>query len=157
MRNPELTVMSLSDLLALRSGIDEEIASRNHVRTSSSLAGELMERTVSVAYNGRLVPIGTKSVDVISSDGRGLQVKMRSLPKGELRHWAFKDFEFDVAIVVAIDRSTGLIDWARELSRHEAETLAKPHSQGWRIRMAAAKAAGIDVTGKLQSAFKELV
>lgn len=53
MRNPELTVMSLSDLLALRSGIDEEVASRNHVRTSSSLAGELMKRTVSVAYNGR--------------------------------------------------------------------------------------------------------
>lgn len=96
-------------------------------------------------------------MDVISSDGRGLQVKMRSLPKGDLRHWPFKDFAFDAAIVVAIDRATGLIDWARELSTGEAEALAKPHSQGWRIRMAAAKTGGLDVTGKLQTAFEKLV
>ena len=154
--NIHLHQMSLGDLLVLRSGIDEEITSRGHVRTSSSLAGELIERTVAVAYNGRLAPVGTKSVDVITSDDRRLQVKMRSLPKGDLRHWAFKDFEFDAAIVVAIDRATWMIDWARELSRDEAESIAKPHSQGWRIRMAAARTSGLDVTGKLQTAFQEL-
>lgn len=156
MEIPNLGQWPLSDLLALRSGIDQESAGRGHVRTSSSLSGELIEQTVSVAYTGRLAPVGTKSVDVIAGDGRGIQVKMRSLPKGDLRHWAFKDFEFDAAVVVAVDRATGLIDWARELSRSEAEAIAKPHSQGWRIRMAAAQTAGLDVTGKLRTAFTEL-
>lgn len=151
------TAMSLNELLALRNAIDEEIAARGHTRTSSSLAGELIERTVSVAYNGQLADVGNKSVDVLASDGRGIQVKTRSLPKGDLRHWAFRDFNFDATVVVAVDRATSTIDWARELTRAEAEAIAKPHSRdGWRIRMASAQKAGKDVSEKLQRAFRDL-
>ena len=157
MNNINLPELSLKELLALRNAIDKEIAVRGHTRTSSSLAGELMERTVAVAYNGKLADVGNKSVDVIAGDGRGLQVKTRSLPKGDLRHWAFRDFNFDAAVVIAVDRSTSTIDWARELSRTEAEAIAKPHStDGWRVRMASAQHAGKDVSEMLQRAFGEL-
>lgn len=150
--------MSLTELLSLRNSIDEEIAARGHTRTSSSLAGELIERTVAVAYNGTLAEVGNKSVDVLAADGRGLQVKARSLPRGDLRHWAFRDFNFDAAVVVAVDRATSTIDWARELTRTEVETIAKPHrTDGWRIRMASARHAGKDISEKLQAAFRQLV
>lgn len=149
--------MSLTELLALRNAIDAEIAARGHSRTASSLPGELLERTVSIAYSGQLVQVGAKSVDVVASDGRRLQVKTRSLPKGDLRHWAFRDFDFDAAVVVAVDRATSTIDWARELSNDEVRAMARPHAtDGWRLRMAPTRNAGIDVTDQLQRAFQEL-
>jgi hypothetical protein len=104
-----------------------------------------------------LVQVGAKSVDVVAEDDRRLQVKVRSLPKGDLRHWAFRDFEFDAAVVVAVDRATSTIDWARELSTDEVRALARPHAtDGWRLRMAPARHAGLDVTDKLRRAFEEL-
>ncbi len=78
----ELGGMSLEELLSLRRAIDAEFKARGHSRTASSLAGELIERVVSVAYSGQLVPVGAKSVDVVANDGRRLQVKVRSLPNG---------------------------------------------------------------------------
>lgn len=157
MTQVDLKDMSLRELLALRNAIDSEITMRGYTRTASSLAGELLERTVAAAYSGQLVQVGTKSVDVMARDGRRLQVKTRSLPRFELRHWAFSDFDFDAAIVVAVDRTTFMIDWARELSNDEVRTLARPHAaDGWRLRMAAAKSAGVDVTDPLLRAFQEL-
>jgi hypothetical protein len=153
----KLIEMSLEELLALRSAIDVEIGARGHSRTASSLAGELLERTVSIAYRGQLVQVGAKSVDVVAGDGRRLQVKVRSLPKGDLRHWAFRDFDFDAAVVVAVDRATSTIDWARELSTAEVRALARPHATDrWRLRMAPARPAGVDVADKLRQAFQEL-
>jgi hypothetical protein len=157
MAHVDLDGMSLTELLALRNAIDSEIAMRGHSRTASSLAGELLERTVAAAYSGRLMRVGTKSVDVVAGDGRRLQVKTRSLPKGDLRHWAFRDIDFDAAIVVAVDRATSMIDWARELSNDEVRTLAQPHAtDGWRLRMAPTRSAGLDVTDHLRRAFQEL-
>lgn len=153
----ELVGMSLEELLSLRRAIDAEIKARGHSRTASSLAGELIERAVSVAYSGQLVPVGAKSVDVVANDGRRLQVKVRSLPKGDLRHWAFRDFDFDAAIVVAVDRDTSAIEWARELSNNEVRALARPHAADrWRLRMAPARDAGMNVTDKLRQAFQDL-
>ncbi|WP_139007020.1 hypothetical protein [Arthrobacter crystallopoietes] len=153
----KLSEMSLAELLALRIAIDVEIQARGHSRTASSLAGELLELTVAVAYRGQLVQVGAKSVDVLAGDGRRIQVKVRSLPKDDLRHWSFRDFEFDAAVVVAVDRATSAIDWARELSNDEVRARTRPHStDGWRLRMAPTRNAGIDVTDKLRRAFQEL-
>ena len=152
-----LSEMSLKELLVLRRAIDAEIKGRGHSRTASSLEGELVERTVAVAYRGHLVEVGAKSVDVVAADGRNLQVKVRSLEKGVLRHWAFPDFDFDAAVVVAMDRETSAINWARELSSDEVRALAVPHDEDvWRLRMSPTRNAGIDVTDHLLRAFREL-
>lgn len=149
--------MSLDEMLVLRRAIDVEIQARGHSRTASSLAGELIERTVSVAYGGQLLGVGAKSVDVVAPDGRRLQVKTRSLPKGELMHWAFRGFDFDAAVVVAVDRETSAIGWARELTAQQVRAMARPHAKdGWRLRMAPARNAGIDVTDRLLRAFQQL-
>jgi hypothetical protein len=154
---PDVTVLALTDLLRLRRAIDTEITARGHARTSTSLEGELMERVVADAYGGELQRPGQKSSDVALPDGTQIQVKMRSLPEGVLRHWTFKDFEFDLAVVISIDRDTSSIIWARELSRDEAVALARPHAAGgWRIRMARARTSGVDVTERLRDAFSRL-
>lgn len=153
----QLHGMPLKELLQLRRAIDGEINRRGHARTASSLEGELLERTVSVAYGGQLLKVGTPSVDILAGDGRKLQVKTRSLEKGVFRHWAFRGFDFDAAIVIAMDRETSTIDWARELSCDQVRSLAAPHTRdGWRLRMAPARHAGHDVTDLLQRAFEKL-
>lgn len=157
MRDADLGHLPLRDLLTLRVSVDAEISARGYSRTSSSLAGELMERIVATTYGGTLTAVGTKSVDVVASDGRRLQVKVRFLPPGVLRHWAFRDVVFDAAVVVSMDQDTFDINWARELSHTEVVTLARPHSSdGWRVRMAAAQHVGVDVTEQLQLTYSQL-
>lgn len=153
----DLASMPLPELLALRTAIENEISSRGHSRTSTALMGEIAERIVADAYGGDLVRAGERSVDVVAADSRRIQVKARSLPRGDLRHWAFNDLDFDTAVVIAFDRATSELLWARELSQLEATLLAKPHKTDvWRIRMAAAREAGRDVTEELRSAYSRL-
>lgn len=148
---------SMTELLAWRNAIDAELGSRGYVRTATSTPGELMERVVADAYSGALTPPGSKGADVILPDGRRVQVKVRSLPRGELRHWAFPSLDFDFAVVIKIDRSTLAIEWAREFPHAEAVHLARPHAHdGMRIRMGQARDAGVDVTNKLSAAYSGL-
>lgn len=157
MRDIDLGDLPLSGLLTLRLAIDAEIVARGYSRTNSSLAGELMERAVATSYNGTLTAVGTKSVDVVAGDGRRLQVKVRFLPAGDLRHWAFRDLDFDTAVVVSMNQGTFAINWARELSHIEVVALARLHSSdNWRVRMAAAQYVGVDVTDRLQLAYSQL-
>lgn len=96
--------MTLPQLLAASTAINDELRLRGHVRTSTSVAGELMESAVARLCGGTLLPPGTKSVDVLTTDGRGIQVKTRCLPAGDLRFWSFEDLNFDEAVVAAMDR-----------------------------------------------------
>jgi len=149
---------TLRDLLALRNAINQEVTSRGYSRTSAPLVGEIAERIVADAYEGKLFRAGERSVDVTAADGRRIQVKARSLPRGDLRHWAFHDLEFDAAVVTCFDRATSELLWAREISAAEATSLARPHkSDHWRIRMAAARNAGLDVTHDLRAAYSRLL
>lgn len=152
----DVTAMSLPELLAASVEVDAELKRRGHVRTSTSVAGELMEAAAVRLYGGELVPSGTKSIDLITADGVGIQVKVRSLPKGDLRHWSFKDLDFGAAIVVAMDRADLSITWARLLTQEGARALAKPHGDQWRIRMRPARDSGLDITADLRQAYAEL-
>ena len=156
-RDNGLAALTVRELIALSSSITDELKLRGHIRTATSTGGELMERVVADAYGGTLPPPGTKSWDVSLEDGRRIQVKARILPPGDFRHWAFRDFSFDLAVVVHVDRLSLEVLWARELTRDEAQLLAKEHaSDGWRIRMTKARGAGVDVTKRLRDAYAAL-
>ena len=117
-----------------------------------------MERAVADAYGGRLLPPGTKSADVLDSDGRRIQVKTRSLPPGQTRFWQFRDFDFDLTVVIWLDRLTGDVVFARELTRTEVESVVIAHpSGGWRLRMGRARSVGADVTNRIRQSYSELV
>ena len=154
---PVLSQVTLPDLLVLRNAINAEIRGRGHTRTATSLEGELMERVVADAYDGTLAPPTNKSVDVLLSDGRTIQVKCRSLPKGDTRFWSFDDFEFTMAVVISMDRDSAQILFARQLTRPELEAHAVAHAGGgYRLRMGKARGLGEDVTEKLQAAYAAL-
>jgi hypothetical protein len=155
--SPDLTSLSLAQLLALRNAINAEIKGRGHTRTATSLEGELMERVVADAYGGTLAPPTRKSVDVLLPDGRSIQVKTRSLPRGDMRFWQFDDLEFDFAVVISMDRETAEIVFAREVSREELhEHAAMVASGAVRLRMGKARTVGADVTTALQEAYRTL-
>jgi len=147
----------LAELLALRSAINAEITKRGHIRTAASLEGELMERVVADAYGGQLSPPTNKSVDVVLQDGSGIQVKVRSLPRGVTRFWSFGDFDFDSAVVISMDRDTSGIIFARELTRAEMQEHSMLAASGdYRLRMGTARGLGLDVTARLHAAYERL-
>ena len=149
--------MPLRDLLALRTAIGAEIGSRGYTRTATSLEGEMMERVVADAYRGVLAPPTSKSIDVILPDQRAAQVKVRSLPRGDMRFWQFEDFEFDLCIVISMDRDTSEILFARELSQVELQQNSVVHKNGgYRLRMTRARVVGADVTDKLNMVYAAL-
>jgi hypothetical protein len=146
--------MPLSELLALRNAINAEITKRGHIRTATSLEGELMERVVADAYGGELTPPTNKSVDVVLQDGTGIQVKVRSLRRGDTRFWSFEDFGFDSAVVISMDRETSEIIFARELTRAEMQEHSMLAASGdYRLRMGKARSLGLDVTARLREAY----
>lgn len=154
---PDLSKLPLPELLALRNSINSEIKRRGHTRTATSLEGELMERVVADAYGGKLAPPTNKSVDVLLEDGTAIQVKVRSLPRGDTRFWAFEDFKFDLAVVISMDRDTAEILFARELTRAEMHEHAAVHAGGgYRLRMGKARNLGVDVTERLRAAYGSL-
>lgn len=157
MSGHDLSEMPLAELLALRSAINAEVTKRGHIRTATSLEGELMERVVADAYGGELAPPTYKSVDVVLQDGSGIQVKVRSLPRGDTRFWSFADFEFDSAVVISMDRDTAEIIFARELTRVEMQEHSMLAASGdYRLRMGKARSLGLDVTGRLRAAYERL-
>jgi hypothetical protein len=157
MPNSDTASMSVAELVALSISATDELKSRGYARTGASLAGELMERVVADAYEGTLAPPVTASYDVTASDGRTIQVKVRSLPRGDTRFWSFKDSAFDAAVVISLDRADLSIIFARELTSAEVDELSVAHTKGgFRVRMGRARTAGIDVTEKLQSAYEAL-
>jgi len=116
-----------------------------------------MERVVADAYEGELTPPTRRSVDVVAGDGRAIQVKVRSLPRGSTRFWQFEDLDFDVAVVIAMDRDTAEIDWARELSAAQVAEVSTTHASGkLRLPMGRARSAGHDVTARLREAYAGL-
>jgi hypothetical protein len=154
---PEVSTLSLGELLALRAAISTEMKARACTRTSTSAEGELMERIVADAYEGVLAPPTSKSVDVVLPDDRAVQVKVRSLPRGDSRFWQFEDFEFDLAVVVSMERDTAEILFARELTRAELEANAVIHTRGgYRLRMRKGRSLGIDATDRLKEAYAAL-
>ncbi len=150
---PPLSDLSLSQLLQRRGQIDAELRERHVIRTGTSLAGELLEFLVAEAYGGQLSTPGAKSVDVTLLDGRTVQVKARWLDQGTSRVFGFSDFDFDVAVMALLDRSTYALVWAREVTVDELRSIARPYKGRWRVSMSEASRAGFDIAELLAGTF----
>ncbi|QAY71435.1 hypothetical protein [Xylanimonas protaetiae] len=157
MNDLEVATLTLRELLEASVSITSELRKRGYVRTGTSLAGELMEHVVARAYGARLEAPVNAGWDAIDADNRRLQVKTRFLDPGARRPFTFKNLEFDVAILVRLDATTFAIDWAREISRTDIESLLTPHSSGHRLSPARAVANGADVAQRLRDALAALV
>lgn len=151
-----LQEIGVLDVLRWRGLIDAELRRRGVIRTGSSVAGEILEHLVVSAYGGQLTAAGAKSTDVVLPDGTRVQVKARWLDQGTTRQFAFGSLDFDLAVVALLDRSTYALRWAREIPLAELQRLLRPHSRGWRLPMATAAVAGVDITARLQKVYTAL-
>jgi hypothetical protein len=154
---PAVAKLTVRDLLCTSIAITDELRSRGYIRAHTSIGGEILEGVVALAYSGSLERPAEKSKDLIAADGRRIQVKTRNLPVGDMRHFPFSDFDFDIAVVASLDRDTFDIIWAREIPVVELRAIASPHAKdGFRVRMLRARDAGIDVTERLNASYRDL-
>lgn len=152
----DLEALSLSALFDLHARVQGEFGRRGVSRTSGSIQGEVGEGLALAVYGGTLPPPGTKAYDLTDAQGRLIQVKTRTLPKGDNRIFQFHSLDFDLALCVRFDRETNDLDWAREYDVEELRSLVSPHTQGPRLPMARAKANGRDVTATFRAAYDDL-
>ncbi|MDL9978718.1 DUF6998 domain-containing protein [Microbacterium sp. ASV49] len=152
----DLEAMTLSDLLALHGSVQREIHRRGVSRTAGSIEGEVGERLALMVYGGTLPTAGTRAYDLVDAEGRKIQVKTRTLPRGHDRMFQFHSLDFDIAVCIRFERGTGHLDWAREFAVAELCELVSPHSAGPRLAMGRAQANGHDVTPGFRAAWDAL-
>lgn len=160
---PEITGLSAAQLLRLYAQILARLRVTGIVRSANAPAGDLAERLVLDAYHGVLAPPSEKSWDVLTPNGRKLQVKCRVLssakPNGQ-SFSAFRSWDFDACVFVLLDAATYEVTLALELERDVAQSMA--HEASWvaghRLSIAEVRASAAveDVTERLQAAFSAL-
>lgn len=158
---PDISTLTLSELIHLQSGIGREIMRRGASRTTGSIQGEIGEALALAVYGGDLMPPGTKGYDLIDGKGRKIQVKTRTLPKGTNRIFQFApgltdSVEFDIALCIRFERETDALAWAREYTREELLGLLTPHKNGPRLPTGFARVHGTDVTAQCRLAYEQL-
>jgi hypothetical protein len=150
---PDLSSLTVRELLDTTAAVTAELRSRGYIRTGTSLSGELMEHVVGLAYAGTLEKPVNRGWDAVASDGRRIQVKTRNLEPGITRPFTFKNTDFDVAVLVLTDITKHEIVWAREVALPELQPLLTPHGNDYRLTMQRAKRAGVDITEHLSATF----
>lgn len=152
----DLEALALSELFNLHARIQGEFVRRGVSRTSGPIQGEVGEGLALAVYGGTLPPPGTRAYDLTDAQGRLVQVKTRTLPKGVTRMFQFDSLDFDLALCIRFDRETNALDWAREYDVEELGKLVSPHAEGPRLPMGRAQMSGLDVTDKLRAAYDAL-
>mgnify|MGYP001582978610 CR=1 FL=1 len=97
----ELDELSLAGLFVLHARVQGEFARRGVPRTSGAIQGE-----VGAVYGDTLPQPGTKAYDLIDVQGRLVQVKTRTLPKGDKRVLQFHILDFHIAVCIRFDRDS---------------------------------------------------
>lgn len=149
----DVRAYSLPELLVLHARAQQELGRRGLTRTSGSVHGELGEALALALYGGVLSPPGTKAYDLIDGEARRVQVKTRTLPSGQDRTFHFHELGFDLALCIRFDRASNEVEWAREYSVEEVQSLARPHSKGLRLSTGRARVNGHDVTDAVRAAY----
>lgn len=98
---------SVLDLLRTQSETLDQLKSLGVIRTDNAPVGDYAEWLISRFYEGELLPRSSKGVDVLTSDGRKIQVKARTTDrsmKKALQSSAIRDWDFTEMVVILFDR-----------------------------------------------------
>lgn len=107
--------LSSRDLLHLYSQTLTILQARGITRTRNPPAGDLAEWLVAEAYSGQLQPNSQKSYDVLTGDGRRIQVKSRALnTAGSAIYSLFRSWDFDACVFILFDPDTYDVTQAHE-------------------------------------------
>ena len=154
---PDLSELSIHELIRLHRTSLAELRSRGVVRTRNPPQGDWAEFLVATAYSGELAPNSEKSWDVLAAGDRRLQVKARVLDPdrvGSNVTGVFRSWDFDAAVIVLFNDNLE-VTAASELHVDDVKDMCRfsKHVRGSAMRPTPANLArGIDVTTKLQVA-----
>lgn len=153
--------LSVRELLASYVAILDELRHRSVIRTRNSPLGDLAETLAQRAYGGKLAPNSEKSYDLLTSDGRRIQVKARTVDAADRRTQIFsavRSWSFDAALFLLFDASTFDLIWARELTRDESQAVARvnEHTASSRIIVRDVARLGKEVTGIVTDAYNRI-
>ena len=103
----DLTALEVADLLRLSAAATVELRRRGVLRTGNAPLGDYAEWLALRAFGGTLAPNSEKSYDLLSEDGRRIQVKARRVDtpprRGQLQSSPFRSWGFDEALLVLVD------------------------------------------------------
>jgi hypothetical protein len=153
----ELEALTISELFDLHARMQREFGRRGVSRASGAIQGEVGEGLALAVYGGTLPAAGARAFNLTDSQGRLVQVKTRTLPKGDTRMFQFDSLDFDLAVCIRFGRDTNALDWAREYDVEDLRTLVRPHADGPRLPMGRAKLSGRDVTDNFRAAYDALL
>lgn len=150
-----LQQVTVPQLLGQYAAILAELRRRGVVRTGNAPLGDYAEGLVAGAYGGELQPNSNKSFDVLTPDGRRVQVKARTVGDADRdasKISMFRSFDFDAAVVVAFDMSSYEVVWAREIPADELQSRASysAHTNAHRLPLRTMRGLGTDVTDRLR-------
>ncbi|MFT3971630.1 MAG: hypothetical protein QM695_15485 [Micropruina sp.] len=160
MSGPDLTNLSIPELLSLEAGIVTELTRRGLVRTRNKPLGDIAEQVVLQARGGALEPNSTKSHDITTPTGRRIQVKaMGTRAAGSSGKFSpFRSFDFDTAVFLVFEHGAFELVLAREVPASEVDLLARysEHTNGKQPTLRQIRNAGVDVTDEMRAAYAAL-
>ena len=153
---------TVGQLLGTYASILEELRKRGLVRTNNAPVGDLAEYAASIVYGGVLAPNSEKAYDLIASDGRRIQVKVRNIRPETSPSAVFsviRSFGFDACIFVLIDTLNDRVQGAYEWTAAEVQEFGvhREHTNGIAIRVGQAQRHGIDLTDQVDEAWREML
>ena len=156
----DISQLSLQDLLRFERAINNELRTRNLVRTNNKPLGDIAEAVVYFARGGTLEPNSTRSHDITTKDGTRIQVKAVTQVAGKVRGQfsTFRSLEFHSAIFLIFDADDLYLVGAYEMSPEEIELNASfsQHVNGYNIRLRKVIDAGHTCLTEMQEAFGKL-
>lgn len=154
--------LTTAELLALNRQTLHELHRRGVIRTLNAPTGDWAELLVATAYEGTLAPNSEKSFDVLTPEGRRLQVKARILDPDRVGSQilsVIRTWEFDACVVVLLSSADLPVLAASEIPAESLREVAayRAHTNGWAVRPTpAVMALGEDVADLLRAAAESL-
>lgn len=156
---PDVSDLSVKQLLRLEASVVTELRRRNLVRTNNKPLGDIAEYVVWLARGGTLEPNSTKSHDITTPTGHRIQVKAmatRSAGPGA-RFSPFRSDGYDTAVFVVFDAMFEIVEALEvEASLIEDTIRFVPHIAGRQPSLSQVRSLGDDVTVEMRSAYARI-
>jgi hypothetical protein len=158
--NIDVKQLTVGELLATYAGILDELRDRGLIRTKNAPVGDLAEYACVIAYGGELARNSEKSFDLVASDQRRIQVKVRNVEfksSSGQTFSAIRSFDFDACVFILVDHDAVVA--AHEWTPEEVSTLGRrsAHTNSTVVSAGQLRSAGVDVTEKIQAAWVEML
>jgi hypothetical protein len=157
-------LLSVGEILHVYASLLAELRRRGLVRTNNAPIGDLAEYACAAYYQGDLAPNSEKSYDLLSADGRRVQIKVRNVRSDTRPSASFSSIrsaDFDICVFVLVDAATNSIqsayEWTPEEVKDHGRFTAHTNSLLVRIGKVRGGVAGVNITEGLNIAWQEML